>query len=81
MLAEAEKVFKGMTPTRSFPLPDPGRVKFYVLTFSGTFTADVAAPDLTEGQHQFSALFFAGQELSAKVQEHFKPYLDREKSN
>ncbi|MFQ5917942.1 MAG: hypothetical protein ACE5I0_09060, partial [Candidatus Binatia bacterium] len=39
-LAVAEAHRESLAPTQSFPLPNVGRVKFYVLTFDGTLTAD-----------------------------------------
>jgi hypothetical protein len=74
-IAAAEKYHRQMTLTESFPFPVVGRVRFYVLTFSGVFTSDVGENKLGRGKHVWSPLFYSGQEVIAQfrvVQEHTK---------
>jgi hypothetical protein len=67
LVALAERCFSRMAPASEFPLPDEGRVRFYVLTYSGTFTADVDAQELIGGRHEFSPLHLAASEVIAQV--------------
>ena len=39
-----------LSPTKSFPYPNVGRVKFYVLTFTGTLKADANEDELGIGR-------------------------------
>jgi hypothetical protein len=67
LVSRSEEYFKNMTLTTSFPLPAVGRVKFYVLTFSGTFTADVDESELVKRKHDLSPLFYSGQEVITQL--------------
>ncbi len=62
-LAEAENYYQQMSRTETFPLPDVGRVKFHVLTFTGNFTADADENELGNKKHEFSPLFYSGQDV------------------
>jgi len=62
-VAEAEKHLANMKPTKSFPYPEAGRMKFYVLTQSGVYTADGAEPEVTHQGHALFPLFLAGNEV------------------
>ncbi|RIK19727.1 MAG: hypothetical protein DCC52_14995 [Chloroflexi bacterium] len=59
----AEKYYPKMTPTQGFPSPAVGRVKFYVLTYSGAYTIDIGENDLGNKRHELSPLFYYGQEV------------------
>jgi hypothetical protein len=59
----AENYYQQMTLTESFPLPAIGRVKFYVLTYSGIYTIDIDENDLGNRRHELSPLFYYGQEV------------------
>jgi hypothetical protein len=67
MLSLAEQSFTTMAPTASFPLPARGRVRFYVFTFSGAYTADVDETDLEKGKSILSPLYLAGREVSRRA--------------
>jgi hypothetical protein len=62
-IAAAEKYHRQMNLTESFPLPTVGRVRFYVLTFSGVLTLDVDENKLGRGKHALSPLFYSGQDV------------------
>jgi hypothetical protein len=66
-LRAAETHREALTPTADFPLPAVGRVRFYLLTFSGALTADADQTSLGEGRHPLSPLFYAGHDLLAEV--------------
>ena len=59
-VAEAEKHLAKMKPTKSFPYPNIGRIKFYVLTRDGVYSAEADQNELVGGQHALSPLFRAG---------------------
>lgn len=51
------------------PLPDVGRVRFYVRTFDGLRMADADETELGEGRHTLSPLFHAGHAVITAVRE------------
>lgn len=55
---------------QQFPLPSRGRVRFYLVTPQGTYTAEAAEDDLGYERHRFAPLFHQGHELIATVREH-----------
>jgi hypothetical protein len=65
-VATAEKYLQQMDLTRVFPLPTVGRVRFYVLTFSGVLTLDADENELGDGKHVLSPLFYSGQDVIAQ---------------
>ena len=65
----AEQNYSKLTPTRAFPFPDIGRVKFYILTYGGIFTADLDENELGLGKHEFSELFYAGHEVIGELRQ------------
>lgn len=70
MLGEAERCANQMTLSEDFPLPQAGRVRFYLLTFAGILTSEVNEAEVIEKQHGLSALFYCGQEVITQVRLH-----------
>jgi len=66
-ITSAENHRRKLAPTESFPLPDVDRVRFYVLTFSGTLTAEAGERQLGKKTHELSALFYAGHEVITQI--------------
>jgi hypothetical protein len=66
-IATAEQYYQQMSPTESFPLPTDGKVRFYVLTFSGVFTLEVDESELENRKHRLSPLFYSGHEVITQV--------------
>jgi hypothetical protein len=62
-VAEAEKHVASMKPAKSFPYPEVGRMKFYVLTRGGVYTAEVEENEVQREGHTFFPLFLAGNEV------------------
>lgn len=62
-VAEAEKHLAEMTPTKSFPYPSVGRVKFYVLTQEGVYGSEAGEQELFQQQNALSPLHAAGVEV------------------
>lgn len=69
-VAEAEKHLASMKPTKSFPYPEPRRMKFYILTRDGVYTAEADENELVSGQHSLSPLFLAGNEVLTGLRTH-----------
>ena len=67
-LNTAEQYLEEFQKTSEYPLPGPGRTKFYPMTFSGTFTGDFDENALGEGRHKLSKLFYAGQDVLSDLQ-------------
>jgi hypothetical protein len=51
------------------PLPEPGNIRFNAVTAEGIFTAEVDREALADPGHDFSALFYAGQEVVTQMRE------------
>ena len=51
------------SPTTTFPLPEVGRTRFYLLTFDGTVTVEASEADLGNNRLPLSSLFFKAQEV------------------
>ncbi len=66
-IAASEKYYLKMKITDSFPLPTAGKVRFYVLTFSGIFTLDIDEQALENRTSEFSPLFYSGQEVMTQL--------------
>ena len=56
-----------METATSFPLPDPGKVRFYVLTHEGVLTAETDGQELGRGKSDLSPLFYAGQDVITEL--------------
>lgn len=63
----AEHFLDALQPTTDFPLPDPGRVRFQVLTYEGAWTGEAADDELGAGNAPLSPLFFAGHRVIAAL--------------
>jgi len=60
---EAEKHLASMKPEKSFPYAEVGRMKFYVLTQEGVYTAEADEKEVLSEQHALLPLFLAGNEV------------------
>jgi hypothetical protein len=56
-------------PTREFPLPSNGDVRFYVLTTKGVVQGGAREESLGEGSHSLSEVFFAGHDVITGLRE------------
>jgi hypothetical protein len=68
-IALAQKALPRMIKTTNHPLPDPDRVRFYVLTPRGVFTTETNRQSLSETKSDLSALFYSGQEVVAQMRQ------------
>lgn len=59
-VALGEKYLASMKPTKSFPYPTVGQIKFYVLTRDGVYSVEAEEKELDRGRHALSPLFLAG---------------------
>jgi len=67
LIAMAQHFHSHMLPTTTFPTPNVGRVRFYLLTFSEVLTADADEQDLGYERHDLSPLFHKGHEVIGNV--------------
>lgn len=67
LFTEAEAQREAFTPTVDTPLPQPGRVRFYLRTFGGTLMAEASEEDLGQMHHRLSRLFHAGHAVIAAI--------------
>ncbi len=65
-IAAAEMQYANMPQTQAFPVPLPGKVRFYILAYAGIYTAEGDEEELATGRHDLSGLFFAGQEVISR---------------
>jgi hypothetical protein len=68
-LSKAEEHVADLPTVSATPLPDVGRVRFYVRTFTGILGAEADQEDLGEGRHELSPLFHAGHAVITAVRE------------
>ncbi len=62
-VSESEKHLAGMKPTKEFPYPAVGRVKFYVLTREGVYAVEAADRAMWSERHALHPLYRAGHEV------------------
>jgi hypothetical protein len=65
----ARKAVARMTRASEFPLPEPDRVRFYVLTTRGVFTTETGREALGDSGSDLGALFYGGQEVVSQMRE------------
>lgn len=68
-VALAARALPKMTKTTDFPLPGMDRVRFYVLTPQGVFTAETNRQALSNAKSELGALFYAGQEVVTEMRQ------------
>ncbi|HVE79651.1 MAG TPA: hypothetical protein VNA89_12340 [Gemmatimonadaceae bacterium] len=68
-LTAAEVHLGDFAPARGTPLPEPGRVRFYLRTFAGTLTAEADEQELGYRRHPLSPVFHAGHGVITAVRE------------
>jgi hypothetical protein len=69
LLSSAEAHLDDFAVAVGTPLPEVGRVRFYVRTFNATLSAEANEEDLGEGRHQLSPVFHAGHSVISAVRE------------
>jgi hypothetical protein len=65
----ARKALPRMRRTATYPLPEPDKVRFYVLTSRGIYSTETDREALGETESELSALFSSGQEVVAQMRE------------
>jgi hypothetical protein len=68
-VALAGKNLPGMSRTTTYPLPETDRVRFYVLTQRGIFTAETDRHDMAEIRNDLSTMFYKGQEVVTEMRQ------------
>jgi hypothetical protein len=63
MVTTAAQFQPQATQTTTFPLPQAGETRFYLLTDMGVFTVSALEQDLGEQRHPWAPLFSAGQDI------------------
>lgn len=66
-VSAAESQLARMRPASSFPYPEAGRVKFYLLTRDGVFTAEAEMKELEERGHELSPLFYSADRVLTRL--------------
>ena len=66
-LAATEAHLTGFEAVAETPLPQTGRVRFYVRTFGGTLGAEADEQDLGHGRHSLSPVFHAGHAVITEM--------------
>jgi hypothetical protein len=67
LLAATEAHLAGFQPAGETPLPQTGRVRFYVRTFDGILGAEADEQDLGHGRHKLSPVFHAGHAVITEM--------------
>jgi hypothetical protein len=66
-LRTTERYTDRMEKVETMPLPVPGQVNFYALTYRGVLRARLDEQILAQGQHPLSGLFYASQAVLTQV--------------
>ena len=67
MVRRSQHVARLMNATAEYPLPDPGTVRFYLLTSDGILTAVGGEETLGAGDHGLSDLYHAGHDVITRL--------------
>ena len=67
LIAAANEAIPYLTPSASYPIPDPWQAHFYVRTDSGNLGPEGAEEDFRNAEHPLAALFAAGNEVLADL--------------
>ncbi len=67
LVSESDKHLPRMAGTKDFPYAEVGRIRFYVLTGGGVYTAEAGQEELAQGTHALSPLFRAGNEVITQL--------------
>src|SRR6185436_8472038 len=59
----ADRLFDASTPTEVFPYPEAGRLRFYLLTFSGVRVVDTDTASVANERGVYAEFFSLGQEV------------------
>jgi hypothetical protein len=66
-VSAAQNYVDKMESVTSYPLPEAGKAKFYVLTPQGILTVEANMEDLEKGGSELSLLFYAGQDVITEL--------------
>jgi hypothetical protein len=69
LLRTADQHVDKFIPTKEYPLPKEGRVRFYVHTFDGILTADRNEEDLGYERDPLAPVFHAGHAVISAIRE------------
>jgi hypothetical protein len=56
-------------PATEHPVPEVGRVRFYLRTFDGLLTAEASEADLAGNKHRLTPFFLLGQRVITAIRE------------
>jgi hypothetical protein len=68
-IEEAETHWSEFSAGTDFPLPEVGKVRFILLTYTGKRSEDASEEELLQGDHPLSGLFSRAQEALAQLRE------------
>jgi hypothetical protein len=66
-VSTAEKYFAEASPVSAYPYPPRGKVRFYLLTYSGVRVIEADAERIYSGSDKFSPLFGAAQDVVTQL--------------
>jgi len=67
LLSAAPRFVAHADRAAELPLPAPGRIRFYIRTLDGTYTAEADEASLASGSHAFSELFSRAHAVITQV--------------
>ncbi len=67
LLEMAQGFLSACAPTTKFPLPEKSHVRFYLLAWGSTLTAEAAEETLAGDTHALSPLFHQGHEVVTQI--------------
>ncbi|MEO6908658.1 MAG: hypothetical protein ABI210_12290 [Abditibacteriaceae bacterium] len=67
LVSEASQFVNDCELIENYPLPEPGRTRFYLLTYNGIFSTEASEEDFGNKRHKLSPLFHLAHDLISEI--------------
>jgi hypothetical protein len=67
LIAASDKFFEEAKPTKHFPYPAQGKVRFYLVSFTGVREIETDLSAIESNQSKYASLFWLGQEVLTQL--------------
>ena len=67
LVVESDKLFEEAKPTKEYPCPAKGKVRFYLVLFTDVRVIETDLAAIESNQSKYSSLFWLGQEVMTQL--------------
>ena len=67
LVVEPDKLFEEAKPTKDYPYPAKGKVRFYLVSFTDVRVIETDLAAIESNQSKYSSLFWLGQEVMTQL--------------